>query len=71
MVWFVQEGIDEYHAAAQGLLYYDLLVQRESPFVRKDIIPNVDHFGENGLFASDKATDLITDILLAECRARD
>ncbi len=71
MLWFVLESIDDTHAVAQGLLYHDLLVQRKSPLVRKDVIPNVDHSGDNGLFTSDEATDRIRDIFLSECRPRD
>lgn len=70
MVWFVFEGIDDTHAVAMGMTYYDLLVKMGSPLVRKTVIPDVNHAGPNGLYNSRNGIDNVRDILLNECRSR-
>lgn len=68
MVWFVFEGIDDLHAVAQGMTYFDMLMSQGSPVVRKDVVPYVTH---GGLYESPAGLNLIKDILLKECGTQD
>lgn len=70
MVWFVFEGIDDTHAVAMGMTYYDLLMRQGSPLVGKDTIPDVAHGGRMGLYASREGANRIRDVLINECRPR-
>ena len=70
LVSFVFEGIDDSHAVAMGTVYYDLLLDRGSPLVRKTVVPDVSHAGPKGLLASRIGADKVRTILLDECRPR-
>jgi hypothetical protein len=70
MVWFVFEGIDDTHAVAMGMTYYDLLIKMGSPLIRKTVVPDVNHAGPSGLYASANGVRTVRDILLGECRPR-
>ena len=64
---FVIEGIvgmEVAHAAD----YRDLLRREGTPWVSHDVVPGVEHEGVNGLYNDRAGTDLIRDLLIAECR---
>ncbi|MAG70967.1 MAG: hypothetical protein QF634_12670 [Vicinamibacterales bacterium] len=64
---FVIEGIvgmEVAHAAD----YRDLLRREGTSRVSHDVVPGVEHEGVNGLYNDRDGTDLIRDLLIAECR---
>ena len=66
-VAFVVEGIVGMEVA-HATDYHDLLLREGSPRVTKDVVPGVEHEGVNGLYNNRAGTDLIRDLLIAECR---
>jgi hypothetical protein len=49
---------------------YDLLIKKGSPLIRKTVVPDVNHAGPSGLYASANGVRTVRDILLGECRPR-
>lgn len=65
-VWFVFGEKDTTNATGMGMTYYDRLIDARSPWVRKDVLPNVTHDIKDSLDGSNK----IINILVKECRPR-
>ncbi len=65
LVWFVFGEADTTGATAEGLTYYELLLQHGSPLVRKDTLPGLLH----GITRAPDGVNKISEILVAECRA--
>ncbi len=66
LVWFVFGGADTTGATAEGLTYYELLLQHGSPLVRKDILPGLLH----GITSAPDGVNKTGEILVSMCRAR-
>ena len=67
MVWFVLEGIDNGAAAAQGMTYHDLLVEHGSPWVRVEVMPDMDHLD---VVTTAVGANKARDILINQCHPR-